>query len=158
MTAEAMQLPGYERHKDKFTITTNKRRLELDVIHNFLTQSYWSPGISKEKVSQAIENSLCFGIFFQDQQIGFARIISDYTTFAYLADVFVLETFRGQGLAKWLLECILAHPNLQGLRRWLLATKDAHGLYAQSGFKPLHSPDAFMEVHNPDVYKTVKEK
>lgn len=153
-----MQLPEFERHKDKFTITTDKRRLDLNVIHDFLTQSYWSPGISRETVAQAIENSLCFGIYIQDGQIGFARVISDYTTFAYLADVFVLGAFRGQGLAKWLLECILGHPNLQHLRRWLLATKDAHALYAQSGFQPLHAPDRFMEIHNPNVYKMLKEK
>jgi GNAT superfamily N-acetyltransferase len=144
----------FQQIRDGFLISTDKHRLDLDVIHKFLARSYWSPNIPREVVARAIENSLCFGIYCDEEQIGFARVISDYATFAYLADVFVLEQFRGKGLAKWLMQCIIEHPDVRGLRRWVLATKDAHGLYAQFGFKPLHSPEIFMEIHNPGVYKT----
>ncbi|HEY1799738.1 MAG TPA: GNAT family N-acetyltransferase [Terriglobales bacterium] len=143
----------YEQKRGEFVITTDKSRLNLDVIHEFLTHSYWATGISRDVLARSIENSLCFGIYGNDQQAGFARVISDYATFAYLADVFVLEAFRGKGLSKWLMRCIVEHPDLQGLRRWVLGTKDAHGIYAQFGFKPLGSPERFMERHNPDVYK-----
>ena len=139
--------------RDNFIISTDKHRLDLDVIHEFLARSYWAAGISRETVACSIQNSLCFGIYRNDQQVGFARVISDQATFAYLADVFVLEAFRGTGLSKWLMQCIIEHPNLQGLRRWVLGTRDAHGLYAQFGFKPLSSPEIFMEIHNGDVYR-----
>jgi len=147
-------LPEFERSCDGFLISTDNRRIDLNVVHEFLTHSYWAAGISREVVARSIENSLCFGIYREDQQVGFARVISDYATFAYLADVFVLEDFRGKGLSKFLMQCIIEHPNLQGLRRWVLGTRDAHGLYAQFGFKPLHAPDIFMEIHNRDIYKT----
>ena len=96
---------------------------------------------------------MCFGVFENAKQVGFARVIADYATYAYLADVFILESHRGKGLSKFLMECIVAHPQLQGLRRWTLATRDAHGLYAKFGFTPLQTPDRFMELHDPDVYK-----
>jgi GNAT superfamily N-acetyltransferase len=146
-------LPEFEKQRDGFLVSIDKRRIDLAVVHEFLTHSYWAAGISREVVARSIENSLCFGIYRDNQQAGFARVISDYATFAYLADVFVLEAFRGKGLSKWLMQCILEHPDLQGLRRWVLGTRDAHGLYAQFGFKPLHSPEIFMEIHNRDVYK-----
>ena len=147
-------LPELEKTRDGFVISTDKRRIDLNVVHGFLTHSYWAAGISREVVARSIENSLCFGIYREEQQVGFARVISDYATFAYLADVFVLEAFRGKGLSKFLMQCILEHPSLQGLRRWVLGTRDAHGLYAQFGFRPLQSPEIFMEIHNRDIYKS----
>ena len=137
-----------------YLITTDKTKLNLKVIHNYLSnESYWSRNIPFEIVKAATENSLNFGLFFKEKQIGYARIVSDFATTAYLADVFVLKEFRGQGLSKWLMEIIMNHPDLQGLRRWILATKDAHGLYKQFGWKPMAAPERWMEKHNPDVYK-----
>lgn len=132
-----------------FTISTNKALLDIDLIYNFLVNSYWAAGIDLEIVKRSIEHSLCFGLYFNKQQIGFARVITDYATFGYLADVFVLEAYRGQGLSKWLMHNIMHHADLQGFRRWMLATRDAHGLYAQSGFKAMQSPERFMEIVNP---------
>lgn len=123
-------------------------------VHEFLRRSYWAQNIPSETVRRSIENSLCFGLFKAEKQIGFARVVTDYATFAYLCDVFVIEEFRGRGMSKWLMETILAHPELQNLRRWLLATKDAHGLYGQFGFTALDAPEVFMERHAPDVYLT----
>jgi GNAT superfamily N-acetyltransferase len=142
-----------EYRKNSFTITTDKSKLNLSIIHNFLKKSYWAENIQLSIVERSIKNSLCFGVFEGENQIGFARVITDYSTFAYLADVFILENYRGKGLSKWLMECILSHPELQGFRRWLLATKDAHGLYSKYGFKSLKTPERWMEIHNPDVYK-----
>jgi GNAT superfamily N-acetyltransferase len=127
------------------TIDTDKRRLDLDIIHGFLTTSYWSPNIARETVRRAIENSLCFGVYVGTQQVGFARVITDSVTFAYLADVFVLEGYRGRGLAKRLMDAIVNHAQLQGLRRWMLITRDAHALYAQYGFTSLATPEKVME-------------
>lgn len=138
--------------KGDFHVTTSFDQMDLDVIHSFLCDSYWAKGIPRETVEKSIWNSLCFGLFAGNAQIGFARVISDYTTFAYLADVFVTPEYRGQGLAKWLMECIMAHPELRGLRRWLLITRDAHGLYAKSGFKPFAHPERLMEIHSPTIY------
>jgi GNAT superfamily N-acetyltransferase len=143
-----------EHRKGEFVISTDKERIDLDVVHNFLTESYWAKGISREVVARSIENSLCFGVYGEGKQIGFARVISDYATFAYIGDVFVLDSNRGHGLGKWLMECIMAHPRLQGLRRWSLVTADAHGLYTQSGFTPLKAPEKYMERHDPAVYTT----
>jgi GNAT superfamily N-acetyltransferase len=142
----------FEQHRDPFVISTDPARLDLAGIHGFLTTSYWAKGIPLATVQAAIAHSLPFGIYEGERQVGFARVISDTATFAYLADVFVLEGWRGQGLSKWLLTCILAHPDLQGLRRWLLATRDAHGLYRQAGFQPLPAPNRWMEIHDPDIY------
>ena len=141
-----------EHRQGKFVISTDKERLDLDVVHGFLTESYWAKGIPREVVARSIENSLCFGVYGDGKQVGFARVISDYATYAYIGDVFVLESYRGHGLGKWLMECIMCHPWLQGLRRWSLATMDAHGLYAKSGFSPLKTPERFMELHDPEVY------
>src|ERR1700744_586138 len=133
-------------------ISTDPSRLQLGAIHAYLTRSYWSPGIPEDVVARAIANSLCFGLYLGDAQVGFARVVTDKASFAYLADVYVLEEHRGQGLSKRLVETIQAHPDLQGLRRFMLATRDAHGLYAQFGFGPLGGPDRMMEIRRTDPY------
>jgi GNAT superfamily N-acetyltransferase len=135
-----------------YEISTDPARLDVDAIHAFLTQSYWSPGIPRATVARAIANSLCFGVFWQGQQVGFARMVTDKTTFAYLCDVYVLEAHRGRGVSKQLMDYVVKHPDLQGLRRMMLATRDAHGLYAQFGFTPLSAPDRIMEVLQPNIY------
>ena len=129
-----------------YRISTDPASLDMVAVHAYLTRSYWSPGIAFERVQRAAANSLCFGLFHGAEQVGFARVVTDKTTFAYLADVYVLEAHRGQGLSKWLVQTILAHPELQGLRRFLLATADAHGLYAQFGFEPLAKPERMMQI------------
>lgn len=137
---------------DRIEVDTDKSRLDVPLIHGFLTNSYWAKGIPIDVVRRAIGGSLCFGVYDAGRQVGFARVISDYATFAYLADVFVLESHRGQGLSKRLMASIMAHPRLQHLRRWLLATRDAHGLYEQFGFRSLVSPESFLELHDSAVY------
>ena len=140
-------------YKDTFCISTDPAKLNLQVIHGFLsTAAYWSLNIPFEKVKKAAEHSLVFGLYHGEQQAGYARIISDYTSFAYLADVFVLPEYRGKGLSKWMMQTISAHPELQGLRRWVLATKDAHGLYSQFGFTAMAIPGRWMERHDKNVY------
>ena len=139
-----------------YDISTDKDRLDLDAIHAFLVRSYWSPGVPRELVARAIANSMCFGVYLGDAQVGFARVVTDRTSFAYLADVFVLEAHRGQGLSKRLVAEILAHPDLQGLRRVLLATADAHGLYAQFGFDALVRPGSMMELRTAWPYGTAE--
>jgi GNAT superfamily N-acetyltransferase len=132
--------------RDDYEISTDSSRLNLDLIHDFLSHhTYWASGRSREVVQRSIENSLSFGIYQGTSQVGFARVVTDYATFAWIADVFVLPEHRGRGLSKWLMEVMLAHPQLQGFRRWLLATKDAHGLYEHFGFIPLHRPERWME-------------
>ena len=134
-------------------ISTDKARLDIEMIHRFLVQeSYWAQTRTMEQTRTAIENSLCFGVYLEARQIGFARVVSDFATFAYLGDVFVLDEFRGQGVSKRLMKEIIAHPQLQGLRRWLLATRDAHGLYEQFEFSSLKFPDRWMERTAPDAY------
>lgn len=141
--------------KKGFQISTDQSLLDFDVIYNYLDKdSYWSHGIPAKKLQKAIGNSLCFGIYRQNQQVGFARVVTDKATFAYLCDVFVLPDFRGAGLSKWLIQTIVEHPELQGLRRWSLATADAHGLYSQFGFIPITRPDRWMEIFAP--YKPVE--
>jgi len=142
-----------EHRRGNYLVTTDPARLDKEFIHGYLTRSYWSEGISRNVVERGIANSLCFGVYEGDQQVGFARVITDYATFVYLADVFIIESHRGKGLSKFLMKCIISDSRLQGFRRWLLGTRDAHGLYAQYGFKPLAKPERFMEIHNPDVYK-----
>jgi GNAT superfamily N-acetyltransferase len=136
-----------------YHISTDQQRFDLDAIHAFLSQSYWSPGISRDTVAKATQNSLAFGVFLGDSQIGFARVITDRASFAYLADVYILDAHRGQGLAKYLIATILAHPDLQMIRRFMLATKDAHTLYTQFGFSELANTSRFMEIHSPSVYQ-----
>ena len=143
-----------EWKKDNLIVTTDPARQDVDAIHAFLTRAYWCEGIPREIVERAVHNSLCFGLFDGVAQIGLARVVTDYATYAYLCDVYVLEGHRGSGLGKWLIECVMAHPQLQGLRRFNLATRDAHRLYAQFGFQPLRQPDVHMEKHKPDIYKT----
>ena len=141
-----------ELNKNEFVISTDKIKLNLQLIHNYLyNESYWAKNIPVATVKKSIDGSCCFGLYVNeninsllDKQVGFARVVTDYVTFGYLADVFIIEEFRGKGLAIWLMEVIMAHPDLQGLRRWLLATKDAHGLYAKSGFLPLDKPERIM--------------
>lgn len=150
-----MTEPGIlEVHRGDYWISTDRNRLDIDSIHQFLAnKSYWSKDIPYSIVNKAVSKSLCFGVFMDDEQIGFARVVSDYVTFAWLADVYILEEFRGMGLGKWMLEFIMSHPDLQSLRRWMLATRDAQGLYARYGFKPIQNPERFMENHQPDVFK-----
>ncbi|MEE1674570.1 GNAT family N-acetyltransferase [Agarivorans aestuarii] len=139
-------------HPDYF-ISTNQAELDISLIHSVLTKSYWAKGIPRATVEQSIENSLCFAVYnYQKQQVGFARVISDYSTFAYLADIFVLEEHQGKGLAKALMHRIMAHPKLQGIRRFKLATQDAHGLYQQFGFTELVHPEIHMERWQPNFY------
>lgn len=140
-----------EWHRDEYSISTDKDRLDLEVIHRFLTTSYWAAGRSLETVRSSIENSIAFGVYKGEQQVGFARVITDYATFAWIADVFILEAHRGQSLSKWLMEVIISHPELQGLRRWVLATKDAHELYRKFGFTELKLPERWMERHDPNT-------
>jgi len=141
-------------YKDDYCITTNRAKLDVNAIHNFLsTQSYWCQNIPVETVIKSIDNSLNFGLYYEDQQIGFARIISDFSTMAYLADVYVLPEHRGKGLSKWMMQVIMSHPELQGLRRWMLLTADAHGLYKQFGWKEIANPDRYMELHNKNIYQ-----
>ncbi len=148
-----------ESHRGEFLISTDPSRLDLDVIHGFLTNCYWAKGIPREVVARSIEHSLCFGVYDgSGAQVGFARVVSDFATVAYLGDVFVLESHRGRGLSKWLMECITQHPGLQGLRRWILLTSDAHELYKKFGFTPVKAPDRYMELHDPRVYEIRKTK
>ena len=144
------QIPIHEYHQDRFLVSTDPDKLDVDAIHHFLAnEAYWSPGVAREVVTRAMEHSLCFGVYDHDgRQAGFARVITDFTTFAYLADVFILRPYRGQGLGKWLVECMLAHPELQGLRKWTLNTLDAHRLYQRFGFGPDPRPENYL-VYRP---------
>jgi len=135
-----------------YEISTDPARIDAAMVHEFLTNSYWAKGIPAETVKKSIENSICFGVYFGQQQVGFARVISDLATFAYLGDVFIVPDYRGRGLSRWLMECIVSHPDLQGFRRWMLATRDAHGLYRQFGFAEIKAPERWMEMHSPDIY------
>lgn len=142
-----------EWQRENFVISTDKARLQPEEIQKFLSEeSYWAKGRTLEQTLRTIENSICFGVYFEERQIGFARVVSDQTTFAYIGDVYILDEFRGRGLSKWLMEIIISYPDLQGLRRWLLATRDAHGLYAQYEFTPLKAPERWMERAAPNAY------
>jgi GNAT superfamily N-acetyltransferase len=152
--AKNNQHSGYRSYyKDGFCISTEKARLDLCAIHRFLsTEAYWSLNIPFSRVEAAVAHSLNFGLYQGDEQIGFARIVTDYASIAYLGDVYVLREFRGRGLAKWLMQTIIEYPELQGLRRWILSTKDAHGLYNQFGWTPILYPERWMEIHDREVY------
>jgi GNAT superfamily N-acetyltransferase len=143
-----------ENRRGEFLLSTDPERLDLNLIHGFLTECYWAKGIPREVVARSIQNSLCFGVYAHGKQVGFARVISDFATYAYIGDVFVLESFRGHGLGKWMMESIMQHPRLQGLRRWSLATKDAHDLYAKFGFMRPKWPEIYMEIYHADVYQS----
>jgi ribosomal protein S18 acetylase RimI-like enzyme len=144
-----------EHTRGNFLLSTDRSRIDLDVVHGFLVDAYWSRGIPRSVVAKAIEHSRVFGLYQVDpaQQIGFARVITDYATFAYVSDVFVLEAYRGQGLGRWMMEIIRSDPELQGLRRWLLSTRDAHGLYRYVGFGELTHPERVMEIVDFDLYQ-----
>ncbi|MEP1740642.1 MAG: GNAT family N-acetyltransferase [Kangiellaceae bacterium] len=141
----------------QYKVSSAPEDISISVVHQFLTDSYWAKSIPLKTLRKAIDNSLCFSVIAESSEqkelVGFARMITDKATFAYLADVFVLDSHRGNGLSKLLMKSILQHPDLQGLRRMVLATKDAHGLYQQFGFKKLASPDTFMELWDPNVYQ-----
>jgi len=139
--------------KRSFSISTDKSKIDVGYVHQFLSNSYWAQDIPMDVVRRSIDGSLCFGVYHNEKQIGFARVITDEASFAYLCDVFIDEHYRRKGLSKWLMEIILNYPGLQGLRRFMLATKDAHGLYQQFGFVPLTFPERWMHIHQPDVYK-----
>ena len=143
---------SWKERRGEFEISTDPSRIDVAAVQGFLSASYWAKGIPFETVQRSIRNSLCFGIYCGKQQAGFARVITDRATFAYLADVFVMEAFRGRGLFKWLMQCIMAHPELQGLRRWSLVTRDAQELYRQFGFRALSAPERWMEKHAPEIY------
>ena len=139
--------------KDEFSISTDKSLLDIGVIQGFLeTESYWAQNRDLAKTLKAIENSMCFGVYRTGKLVGFARVVSDFATFAYVGDVFILNEYRGRGLSKWLMQTIVGHPDLQGLRRWILATRDAHGLYQQFEFSGLRHPERWMERTAPDAY------
>jgi GNAT superfamily N-acetyltransferase len=142
---------------DDYVITSDTRRMDVAAIHAYLARSYWSPGIPRATVERAMANSLCFGVFKGPDQVGFARVVTDRATFAYLADVFILEAHRGKGLAKALMRVIVAHPDLQGLRRFTLATRDAHALYRQFGFTEVGNPSRLMEIHNSNAYQAASQ-
>ncbi|MBO9632624.1 MAG: GNAT family N-acetyltransferase [Chitinophagaceae bacterium] len=143
-------------HKDNFTISTSKDRLDIGYIQTKLSQTYWATDIPRSVVERSIQHSLCFGVYADGHQIGFARMITDSATFAYLCDVFIDEDFRGRGISKWMMSVIMDHPDLQGLRRMMLGTKDAHGLYRQYGFNELAAPDRWMEINVPGIYTKLK--
>ena len=146
-----------EIHFGAYSITTDKSKMDVIAIHDFLSKHLgWSDNIPLETVQTSIKHSLNFGLFHKQQQIGFARVISDYATIAYLGDIYVLESYQGKGLSKQLMEAVMNHPNLQGLRRWILLTSTADWLYEKYGFTKLPKPELYMELYNPNVYKTLK--
>ena len=137
-----------------YRISSDQSELDIESIHGFISKSYWAEGIPMETLVKAISNSLCFGVFGKEKgQVGFARMVTDSATYAYLADVYILEDHRGKGLSKWLMREIMSHSDLQGLRRITLATADAHGLYEKFGFSKLAKPEIFMENWKPEIYK-----
>lgn len=139
--------------KNEFCISTDQSKLDIDAIYKFLSmEAYWCLNIPRETVQTAIQNSLCFGVYKDQEQVGFARVISDFSTIAYLGDVYILKAFRGNGLSKWLMETIMNFPGLQGLRRWILLTGDAHGLYRKFGWTSITNPDKWMELHHENIY------
>jgi GNAT superfamily N-acetyltransferase len=142
-----------EFRKSTLSISTDNSQLDMDVVHDFLKRAYWSEGIPREIVEQGIKHSLCFGVYDHERQIGFGRVITDYATFGYICDVFIVEEYQGRGIGAWMMSCIMNHPRLQGFRRWHLLTRDAHALYRQCGFTELKDPGQHMEIANPDLYK-----
>lgn len=145
-------MPYPEWQRDDCVVTTDPARVDFETVYAFLVQAYWCQGIPRETVRRSIENAIPFSLFVGGRAAGFARVVSDRATVAYLGDVFVLPEFRGRGLSTWMMECVVAHPELQGLRRWILLTRDAHGLYTKIGFTPLAAPVRWMERWDPDVY------
>lgn len=144
--------PVIESVRGEYTISTDRARIDIAAVHDFLSKTYWSPGIPEDVVRRGIAGALCFGIYHGRDQVGFARVITDRATYAYLSDVYVLEAHRGRGLAKWMMELVMAHPSLQGLRRFALSTRDAHALYEQFGFQIVANPERQMEIMRRDIY------
>ena len=142
---------SHEWTREGFTLSTDPARLDLDMLYAFLSNSYWGRGLPRDVFERSVRHALCFGIYEGARQVGFARVVTDFATVAYLGDVFVLEAWRGRGLSRWLMEVIVAHPQLQGFRRWVLSTRDAHGLYERFGFIPLHRPERWMERPDPNM-------
>jgi GNAT superfamily N-acetyltransferase len=147
-----MQDEPQEWNRGEFVVSTDRRRLDLEVVHGYLRSSYWASGMPRDVLERAVENSLVFGVYDGARQVGFARVITDCATYAYLSDVFIVEAYRGRGLSKWMMECVLSHPDLQGLRRFALFTRDASGLYERYGFGPPRSRSVYMERWTPNVY------
>ena len=146
----------YEAKKNDFIISTDKTKLDIVLIHTYLSkESYWAKNIPLNVVKKSIKGSCCFGLYKNKEQIGFARVVTDHATFGYIADVFILDEYRGKGLSKWLMTAIMKHPDLQGLRRWMLATRDAHGLYTQFGFLPLDKPERIMGYRPFEEYPSI---
>lgn len=143
-----------EWKRDQLLVSTDPARLDVDAVHAFLSRAYWCIGIPRATVERALQHSICYGLYDDQAQVGLARVVTDRATFAYLCDVYVLESHRGRGLGKWLIECVMAHTATLSLRRFNLATQDAHTLYARHGFKPIAHPEVWMELHKPDIYKS----
>jgi GNAT superfamily N-acetyltransferase len=150
-------MTGFSWKRGSYEISTDAARVDVDAVHAYLTRSYWAAGIPRAVVAKAVAGSLCFSLFDAGAQVGFARVVTDRATFAYLCDVYVLESHRGQGLGRWLIEAVQASPELAGLRRFVLVTRDAHGLYAQFSFKPVANPGGYMEIVRPDVYRDLAQ-
>ncbi len=152
-TRAGLETPLREFRRDAFTITTDRKRLNFDFVYNFLATAPWCNGISRDRVEKAIQNSFCFGVYEGDQQVGFARVITDFATFSYVCDFFISESHRGRGLAKWLISTVLECPDIAALQRTCIVTAEAHGLYRQMGFMGVQRPDAYLEVLKKDAYK-----
>jgi GNAT superfamily N-acetyltransferase len=146
-------MPHFEVVRGCFSVSTDPARLDVAAIHTYLAHSYWAEGIPQDVVARSLQGSLCFGLYEEELQIGLARVITDFATFAYLCDVYVLEAYRGRGLGRWLLDTVMQHPGLQGLRRFSLVTRDAHRLYTAYGFATLAQPDRHMEIVRPGIYR-----
>jgi GNAT superfamily N-acetyltransferase len=144
--------------RGEYTLTTDPERVDVDALHAFLTRSYWAANIPRDVVERSVRHSLNFTLLHGSSQVGFTRVVTDYATFAYVGDVYVLEAHRGRGLSRWMMETVVAHPELQGFRRWSLLTRDAHGLYARIGFTPLAAPERWMERWAPNAYAAPEKK
>jgi len=143
----------YEVWEGETLVSCDRSKLDVERVHAFLTNAYWSEGVSRETIDRGIENSIPFGLYLEGEQVGFARVISDRASYAYLADVYIEEPHRGKGLSKLLMRAVMAHPELQGLRRWILGTRDAHGLYRQFGFTEMQRPERWMEKAAQGLYQ-----
>jgi GNAT superfamily N-acetyltransferase len=149
---DARSAKPYEVRKDGLLVSTDPQRLDLEAVHGWISRSYWAAGIPRETLARAIEHSICFGLYEGGRQLGVARVITDGSTFAYVCDVYVDDARQRGGLGTWLMECVHAHPALQGLRRWVLVTRDAHGLYRRVGYREVSHPGGWMEIRRPDAY------
>lgn len=148
-----------EWRKDQYVLSTDAACFDMNALFRFISgESYWARGMPRETFERAVRHSLCFGLFDGELQIGFGRVVSDFASVAYLGDVFIREDYRRRGLSKWMMECIQSHPDLQGMRRWLLVTADAQELYKKFGFTPLKAPEKFMELHNPEIYGAARRR